>query len=127
MSTFSFKVSKFQSFNFLNFQRFKVSKVHKFHFMFFIDIDPISKIFKNLLDGSSGFIGPRLSQHFQNLRFPNFKDVKIQYFSKTMRDFLNNLESFGVYKIKYNWFGESWSRPLDTKTKKMLICVVFPQ
>ena len=33
--------------------------------MFVLDIDPIFKILKNLLDGPSGFVGPRFSDIFQ--------------------------------------------------------------
>ena len=35
------------------------------HFMFLEDIDKIFKIFKMLLDGSSGFVGARLFQNFE--------------------------------------------------------------
>ena len=66
-------------------QSFKVSQIRKnplmllkdigsvlpnFHFVLLEDIDPISNICKNLLDGSSGFVG----SHFSN----NFKIVDLQ-------------------------------------------------
>ena len=44
-------VSNFLGFKIAKFQRFNDPILKKFHFMFFIDIDLISKIIKNLLDG----------------------------------------------------------------------------
>ena len=52
---FGFLVSKFQSFN--------DPILPSFHFMCLIDMDLISKMFKNLLDSYSGLLGVRLFQH----------------------------------------------------------------
>ena len=40
------------------------------------DIDPISKIFKNVLDGSSGCFGPRLFKIFKMFDFYNLNISK---------------------------------------------------
>ena len=49
---------------------FKVSKICQMPISCFLeDIDPISKIVKNLFDGSLGFVGPRLFHNFQNIDF----------------------------------------------------------
>ena len=56
------------------FQSFKDTP--NFHCTFLIDIDFISKISKNLLDGASGFAGPRLFQHRQNMDFQHFEIYK---------------------------------------------------
>ena len=75
---------RFLGFLVSSFQSFKVSKTLKhltflediepilpnFPFMFFNDIDPIFKMFKEILDGSSGFPGPRL---FQKTKTTNSK------------------------------------------------------
>ena len=66
----NFEVSKFQK-SFRHFRRYR-SHIPKFHLCFLEYIDPIFKIFKNLLDGPSGFFGSRLFQHFQTLRFSTF-------------------------------------------------------
>ena len=74
-----FGVSKFLSF--IDSKNCNVFKRDWFHiakivFHIFIDIDLISKIFKILLDGSSGFVGARLFQKCQRLGFPNFEIYK---------------------------------------------------
>ena len=43
-----------------------------FRFMFLEDIDPLFKIFKNLLGDSSGVFGTRLFQHFRKHDFHDF-------------------------------------------------------
>ena len=60
-------VSWFQSFLFSKFQRFTKLPCH----VFWEILIPISKIFKNLLDGSSGLIGAKLSKS------SDFKIMKI--------------------------------------------------
>ena len=45
---------------------FKVSKIYQITISCFLEAtDPISKVFKNLWDGSSGLFGPRLFHHVQ--------------------------------------------------------------
>ena len=81
--SFGFKVSWFQMF-----QSFQVSMIRKNRWCFDEisapyyqisispfkeDIDPISKIFENLLDGSAGFVGARLSKIFKNVDVHNFE------------------------------------------------------
>ena len=67
----SFLVSKFLGFNASWFLGFKVSEIYQIAISCFLEeIDPISKIFKNSLDGSPGFVGTRLFHHFRNLGFP---------------------------------------------------------
>ena len=41
--------------------------------------------------------------------------------------FLNHFESFGVTKIKCNWFWESWSHPPGSNTMKMRSFRVHPK
>ena len=72
-----FKASWFQSFlvlgfNISKFERLNDPRLPSFHFMFLIDIDPISKIFKKLSDGSTGLFGARLFQNFLLLNFQHF-------------------------------------------------------
>ena len=69
----SFVVSKFLGFLFSKFQSFKVSLIagYQTNISWFLEyIDPTSKMFKNSLDGSSGFVGTRLFHSFQTLGFP---------------------------------------------------------
>ena len=56
-----------------------------------IDIDPIFKICEHLLNGFAGYLGPRLVQHFQQIRFPTCWASQI--FLKWMRIFV---ELFGA-------------------------------
>ena len=66
---------RFLGFEFLGFLvswplGFKVSKTYQIAISCFLeDIDLISNIFKTLLDGSPGFVGARLVQHFQTFEF----------------------------------------------------------
>ena len=53
------------------------------------DINPISKISKNFLDGSSGFVGPCLCQHFQK-----FEMSWNLWFSLCFRRFVSSLWIF---------------------------------
>ena len=77
-------------------------------------------IFKNLWYGSSWLFGPNLFQH--TLNFQALKFFQTQCFRKIIRAyFFNYLESFGVPRIKYDWFGESWSRPPGPKTMTMRV------
>ena len=48
---------------------------------FLTDIDPISKIFKIILDRSSGFVGARLFPNCQTLGFPNIRRFTNTIFS----------------------------------------------
>ena len=80
----SFLAVRFQSFLVSGFQSllvskalgfkiigFKVSKIHQMSISCFLeDIDPISKVSKNLLDGSSGFLGIPLFENVQYFGFP---------------------------------------------------------
>ena len=76
----NFKVSEFQNFKMPKFQSFKVSMIPFYQnpiSCFLEDIDPTSKIFKNLLNGSPGFCDPPsfptcpTFSIFKSLRFPN--------------------------------------------------------
>ena len=59
-----FLVSWFRSFLVSKFLGFKASKIYKIICSCFLeDTDPISKIFKILLNGSSGLVGARLFQN----------------------------------------------------------------
>ena len=42
---------------------------------FLMDLEPISKVFKISLDGSSGFVGARLFQNREKCGFPSFRDL----------------------------------------------------
>ena len=86
-------VSKLQSFWVSSFQSFKVPKIQKNISCLLIDIDPISKILKNLLDGSSGAFGRRMFRNSQNAGVPRFWGFRQYYFEKMVRTFL---ELFGV-------------------------------
>ena len=61
-----FKISSFLVFKVSWFLGFKVSMVpYQFPFHGFLkDIDPISEIFKKLLDGLSGYVGPVFQQTY---------------------------------------------------------------
>ena len=74
-----FKVLKFQSFKDSKTQGFNDPTLPKLHSMFLEDIDPISKIFKNVLDGLLGLFDPRLFQNVQTSRLPKFRDFQKQY------------------------------------------------
>ena len=53
---------------------FKVPKIYQIAISYFlIDIDPVSKICKTLLDGSAGFAGVRFSKNVNILDFLNFE------------------------------------------------------
>ena len=75
------------------------------------DIDPILKVFKRYTTDrhdvrSASFPTQTTISNSTNFKFPK------TLFAKMHRDFfLNYLESFGVSKVEYNWFGESWTRP----------------
>ena len=70
----AFKVSWFQSFSVSKFLGFKVSKICQISISCFLDdIDPISKIFKNLSNGSSEFVGARLLEVFKMLDSQHFE------------------------------------------------------
>ena len=56
----SFKVSKSPGFKVSNSQSCNASKIQHSISCFLIDIDSVSKVFKNLLNGSSGIFGARL-------------------------------------------------------------------
>ena len=58
-------------FKIVGFIGFEVSKSYQFSFLCSLeDIDPISKIFKNLFDGSAGFFGACLFKKYQKAGFP---------------------------------------------------------
>ena len=65
---FGFLVSWFEKT--LMFSKDICDMLPNFNFMILIDIDPISKIFKIVLDGSSGLLGARLFQKCQFGGFP---------------------------------------------------------
>ena len=70
---------------------------------FLIHIDHIAKIQTNLLNGTSGLLGPRLSKRFQNCGVPNFEISKRILFNTIWDLFLNCLESVGGFKVEYYW------------------------
>ena len=51
------------------------------------DLDLISKIFKMLFDGSSGFVGARLFEHCRNVGFPK-NDICKNIWLKCSKKFL---------------------------------------
>ena len=57
---------------------------------FLADIDPIFKIPKNLLDGSSGFVGPVFSTSLTVFDLQAFEISKHDIFKKRFRIFLNS-------------------------------------
>ena len=59
---------------------------------FLEDIDPISKMFNDLLDRSSGFCGACIFQTFWDWRFPKKWDSPKQCFCKVNSDFPNFVE-----------------------------------
>ena len=71
-----FKVSWFQV---SKCQRFNDPILPNFHVMFLLDADFMSKIFKILFDGSSGFSAPSLSETNQLFRNPTFCDLQPCY------------------------------------------------
>ena len=67
-----FLILKFPGFLVLKFLGFSVSKVYHISISCLQeDVDPISEMVKNILDGSSGIVCARLFQHFKNVGFPN--------------------------------------------------------
>ena len=69
-----FLVSKFPGFLVSEIIGFKVSKLYQNSISCSLeDIDPVSKIFKNVLNGSSGFFGARLVQVFLILDVRSFE------------------------------------------------------
>ena len=65
---FGFLASKFESFLVSKFQRF-----NEFPFHVFLDLDPVSNIFKGLLDGSAGLCGAHLFEDCQKYGVPQFE------------------------------------------------------
>ena len=56
---------------------FMVSKIYQISMSCFQeDIDPISMIFKNVFNGSSGLFGARLFENYQNMDFRNLDIYK---------------------------------------------------
>ena len=91
-----------------------------------IDIDPIFKIFKNLLDGSTGLFGAR---HCQRLKtFVEIRELpKRIIFENIVLIFVNYLESFGGLKVKKNWFWGPLTLQLSPKTMNIMEFQVFPK
>ena len=91
-------------------------------------IDLVFKIFKNLLDGSSfGIYRPHLF-HFSEIGDLQNLDISKDTIFKNDSGFrIKYLELFGVPKIKYKWFWESWSCPLGPKTMKTTAFQLLPK
>ena len=115
----SSKVPKFQICNSFNSQSSKVPNLRT----------------SNLQDSKvSTFQIPKFQlpsfQNPWNTHVPSFSRFEISRFPKTilliMRlDFLGFLNVSRWFKIKSNWFGESWSRPPGPKSMKMTGVRVF--
>ena len=78
-----FKVSWLLGFKVSKFQSFKVSMIPYYQNLiscFLKEIDPISKLFKNLLDGSSGFVGACLFYKIKVFDFQFFEISKPNMF-----------------------------------------------
>ena len=63
------------------------------------------------------------NSNVRNCQVPTFRDFQ-QYLSHEMIWGLSFVvyNNFGVSKVKNNWFGGSWTCPLDPKIIKMKIC-----
>ena len=72
--------------------------VKNFHFMVMEDIGPILKIFKEILDGSSGLFGPRLFQKSQTFDLQHFEIAKKNSFESDSALSMSYLGIFGVSK-----------------------------
>ena len=86
-------VSQFPSFKVLKFRFFKSSEFQRFeNFIscFLLDIDFISKIFKNLLNGSSALFGSTFQQN-QNLKCPKIMRFPRILFLKKDSDLFRQL------------------------------------
>ena len=88
-----FKLFWLLGFTISQFRRFNDPIFRNFNFIFLIDIDLISKIFKTLLDGSSGLFGARLFQYFQSFRFSKLRDL--QHCKKMFEFFLDLFSVWG--------------------------------
>ena len=95
-----------------------VPKTQRLGSYFLTDIDPVCKICKNLLNGSSGCVGPRLFHEFEFSRFLNVEISKNNMLKINRDFFFLYLESFDVSKVKNNWFEESWTRPPSPKNNE---------
>ena len=109
---------------------------------FWRDIDPFSRFQKfhfvfsgwSILIPYSRFqaISRRIFIICRRPPFSNFQDetifdsLRIAKLVLPKLILLKYLESFGVPEIKYNWFGESWSRPLGPQIMKMRVFRVLP-
>ena len=85
---------------------------------FLIDIDPIVKIFKNLLNGSPGFVGTCFSTFsiFEILRFP-----RIRYRKTYLVFFLISYNNLVGPKSRIIVSGVSWTCPLVPEIMKIMI------
>ena len=82
-------------------------------------IDPLSKILKNLLYGSSGISGPRFFQLVKHMDFGNFDMYKNTICFIVLNDlgvFLNVLSSPGVSEDTNSLLCGSWTRPKIPKS-----------
>ena len=75
------------------------------------DINPIFKIFKNLLGGPSEFLVPRLFQTFRELQLQHFEISEIRCPKNDLSSSLDYFRHLGVSELNINWFGESLTRP----------------
>ena len=90
---------------------FKISKITRLQFSCFLeDIEPISKIFKNILDGSSGLLGTSI---FQN----QFGSPKWKFNNNRENCFFICFSSPGVSKNKNSWLWGSGTRPKVPKSQ----------
>ena len=112
-----FLVSKLLGFKFSWSQSFKVPYIHHISMSCFLeDIDLISKILKNLLDGSFGFSGTRLFPKNKMSDFPHFEIYKKKRF-EIIRYFLGVVSvSWCLQRYKYLVLG-----PRDTSESPEII------
>ena len=126
----SFKVSGFRVSQVWKFQIFKVSKFQNFKnsiSCLFIEIDPMSKMSKNLLDRTSRCLVRAFSKLSKRPIFEMSRFPKIIFPKNEPGVFLNYLELYNVVNIRNNWFGESGSRPAGPKIINIMICLAFPK
>ena len=82
---------------------------------FLEDIDPIFKLFKSILDGSSVLFGPVFSEMSKQHEFQDFEISKNMFSNTVSRVFLIFLESFGGFKVKKIGFGSHGHVPKSEK------------
>ena len=111
------KVSWCQRFLVSWFRSFKVPKIYQIAISCSLeDIDPISKSFKILLDGSSVFSAPVFSNMFKHISFPNVETCRSGMLFKEFMFSLIFVKYLGVSHDKGKCFWGSGTRPKVPKS-----------